>query len=181
MDLTVIRDFAPTTAYALREFDSYKAALKSFEVAAKRVCHLRGDCIEPDLDITDQRTANALVQFLLWTRRFSDEQWAQGVEVSKPELIEVAGQADRPLDQARRACLVRIKTGYRKGGESDTYSLSRPHLKGIALVLAANAAYQAAMSMRSMEKQAEDIDIEGRLNAALRCDPLYTNPLLEAA
>jgi len=181
LDLTPIETFAPTTATSILSFPSYGEALGTFKRGTGNIVKLRarGDVVEPDLDITDHRIIKVVSEFIRWTRTFTTEQWEAGVPLTGPQVSDACGYNNRPIDLARRACLIRVKAGYRRDGEPDTYSLSQPHVLGLAAALAAHVSYQAALSMKAMEDAAADIDLEGRLAAALQGPSTYVNPLLE--
>lgn len=108
-----------------------------------------------------------LSNFLKWVNTHTKEQWDAGVKVPVKVIHEVCGKNHSPINDARRSCLVRVKRGNRRMKELDTYTLSRPHVLGLAKCLAAYTAKQAAEACIEMEQAVKSMIEQDRLDATL--------------
>ena len=153
-------------ALALASTD-YQTFVWQFKRATDRVQSNTKPTVEPDLNIKDAQARRNVAAFLRWTQQFSQVQWKEGLPLNKAAIQEACGQPAHVGYTALRQCLVKVKSGNRKLGEPDVWTLSAPHCRGLAMFLARCAALDAALAAREIEELERRVQAESELEALL--------------
>lgn len=161
-----IVNFTPRGGALALSSPHYKSFLDQFSRAAKVVAS-SSNAVVPDLDHQDQHVIELVTSFLTWTRSFTKEQWEQGVPLNKEQMQQACGARHHMGYKELRACLTKLRSGNRKKGEPDSWTLSRPHIVGLAVLLAKNTAHVAAISAREIEDEERRIELAADLDVVL--------------
>lgn len=166
-DVTTFTPQGGALALASRD---YSVFLSQFKRAAEVVLNSSG-AIEPDLDVRDIVAIRNVTEFLKWMSSVGMDAWQKGVPLNKAAIQAACGQPAHLGYAALRACLVKVKSGNRKKGESDTWTISLPNIRGLGIFLARNAAQQAAFAAHEIEATERRVVMESELDAVLSADP----------
>ena len=166
-----VTTFTPSGGALVQSSPIYRDLVAQFARAANIITTNTRPTVEPDLDIRDAQVRSNVIEFLKWTRTFSTGQWKQGVPLNKTSMFEACGHPHHLGHAALRACLVKVRSGNRKKGEPNIWTLSAPHLQGLAMFLARAAARDAALAAQEMEAIERQAKLEAELDDLLASGP----------